>query len=36
MTAYRGVPRTLPGTGDPGIGLVTGRLNITLRESGLG
>jgi len=30
------VPRTLPGTGDPGIGLAGGRLNITLRESGLG
>jgi len=30
------VPRTLPGTGDPGIGLAAGRLNITLRESGLG
>ena len=34
--AYHGVPRTLPGTGDPGIGLAAGRLNITLRESGLG
>ena len=34
--AYHGVPRTRPGTGDPGIGLATGRLNITLRESGLG
>jgi DNA oxidative demethylase len=34
--AYHGVPRTLPGTGAPGIGLGTGRLNITLRESGLG
>ena len=33
--AYHGVPRTLPGTGDPRIGLATGRLNITLRESGL-
>jgi alkylated DNA repair protein (DNA oxidative demethylase) len=33
--AYHGVPKTLPGTGDPGIGLATGRLNITLRESGL-
>jgi len=33
--AYHGVPRTMPGTGDPGIGLETGRLNITLRESGL-
>jgi DNA oxidative demethylase len=34
--AYHGVPRTRPGTGDPGIGLAAGRLNITLRESGLG
>jgi alkylated DNA repair protein (DNA oxidative demethylase) len=34
--AFHGVPRTLPGTGDPGIGLDRGRLNITLRESGLG
>jgi alkylated DNA repair protein (DNA oxidative demethylase) len=34
--AYHGVPKTLPGTGDPGLGLEAGRLNITLRESGLG
>jgi alkylated DNA repair protein (DNA oxidative demethylase) len=33
--AYHGVPKTLPGTGDPDIGLSSGRLNITLRESGL-
>ena len=33
--AYHGVPRTLPGTGRPEIGLSAGRLNITLRESGL-
>jgi DNA oxidative demethylase len=33
--AYHGVPKTLPGTGDPEIGLASGRLNITLRESGL-
>ena len=33
--AYHGVTRTLPATGRPGIGLPTGRLNITLRESGL-
>ena len=32
--AYHGVPRTLPGTADPALGL-TGRLNITLRVSGL-
>ena len=33
--AYHGVPRTLPGTGQPRTGLESGRLNITLRESGL-
>ena len=33
--AYHGVPKTIPGTGDPAIGLPSGRLNITLRESGL-
>jgi alkylated DNA repair protein (DNA oxidative demethylase) len=33
--AYHGVLRTLAGTGDPAIGLPGGRLNITLRESGL-
>lgn len=33
--AYHGVPRTLPGTGPAEIGLVEGRLNITLRQSGL-
>lgn len=33
--AYHGVPRVLPGTAPPGLGL-TGRLNITLRVSGLG
>jgi alkylated DNA repair protein (DNA oxidative demethylase) len=32
--AYHGVPRTLPGTGDPALGLAGGRLNITLRQSG--
>jgi len=34
--AYHGVPRTRPGTGDPATGLRAGRLNITLRVSGLG
>jgi DNA oxidative demethylase len=34
--AYHGVLKTLPATGDPGIGLTSGRLNVTLRESGLG
>ncbi len=33
--AYHGVTRTLPGTARPDIGLPSGRLNITLRESGL-
>ncbi|MFI6847821.1 alpha-ketoglutarate-dependent dioxygenase AlkB family protein [Kitasatospora sp. NPDC050467] len=32
--AYHGVVRTLPGTADPALGL-TGRLNITVRRSGL-
>ncbi|MEU9999551.1 alpha-ketoglutarate-dependent dioxygenase AlkB [Streptomyces sp. NPDC050848] len=32
--AYHGVPKVLPGTGDPELGLA-GRLNITLRETGL-
>lgn len=34
--AFHGVPRTQPGTGDPGTGLARGRLNITLRVTGLG
>jgi alkylated DNA repair protein (DNA oxidative demethylase) len=33
--AYHGVVKTLPGTGQPAIGLPSGRINITLRESGL-
>lgn len=33
--AYHGVPRTHPGTGDPEMGLVGRRLNITLRVTGL-
>ncbi|MFJ8309018.1 MULTISPECIES: alpha-ketoglutarate-dependent dioxygenase AlkB family protein [unclassified Streptomyces] len=33
--AYHGVPKVLPGTGDPATGLSGGRLNITLRETGL-
>ncbi|MEU1666372.1 alpha-ketoglutarate-dependent dioxygenase AlkB [Streptomyces sparsogenes] len=32
---YHGVPRVLAGTGDPATGLSTGRLNITLRVTGL-
>jgi DNA oxidative demethylase len=34
--AHHGVPRTSPGTADPAIGMAAGRLNITLRESGMG
>lgn len=33
--AYHGVPRLLPGTEVPDIGLGSGRLNLTLRMSGL-
>ncbi len=33
--AYHGVPRVFPGTGPPGLGVVDGRFNITIRESGL-
>jgi alkylated DNA repair protein (DNA oxidative demethylase) len=33
--AFHGVPKMLPGTEDADIGLRNGRLNITLRESGL-
>ena len=33
--AYHGVTRTTAGTGDPATGLSSGRLNITLRVSGL-
>ncbi|PRX98877.1 alpha-ketoglutarate-dependent dioxygenase AlkB family protein [Allonocardiopsis opalescens] len=34
--AYHGVPRIHPGTADPRGGLTSGRLNITIRVSGLG
>ncbi|MCC3278599.1 MULTISPECIES: alpha-ketoglutarate-dependent dioxygenase AlkB family protein [unclassified Arthrobacter] len=33
--AYHGVPRTVAGTADPESGLATGRINITLRMTGL-
>jgi len=33
--AYHGVPRTLPGTAPAGLGMAAGRLNITIRASGL-
>ncbi|MGW7051866.1 alpha-ketoglutarate-dependent dioxygenase AlkB family protein [Streptomyces sp. NPDC054887] len=34
--AYHGVPKVRAGTGDPACGLPGGRLNVTLRETGLG
>ncbi|WNI23076.1 alpha-ketoglutarate-dependent dioxygenase AlkB [Streptomyces sp. ITFR-16] len=34
--AFHGVPRIRPGTGGPGTGMSGGRLNLTLRETGLG
>jgi len=33
--AYHGVTRVMPGTGPPDIGIDAGRLNITIRETGL-
>ena len=33
--AYHGVPKVHPGTGDPTTGLGAGRLNVTLRVTGL-
>jgi alkylated DNA repair protein (DNA oxidative demethylase) len=33
--AFHGVPKILPGTGDPAVGMAAGRLNLTLRETGL-
>jgi alkylated DNA repair protein (DNA oxidative demethylase) len=33
--AYHGVPKVRPGTGEPATGLGTGRLNLTLRVTGL-
>lgn len=33
--AFHGVPRIVPGTGPSGIGLDAGRLNLTLRVTGL-
>ncbi|MFF7335904.1 alpha-ketoglutarate-dependent dioxygenase AlkB family protein [Streptomyces sp. NPDC008163] len=34
--AYHGVPAVRPGTAPPGTGMSGGRLNVTLRETGLG
>lgn len=33
--AYHAVPKLYPGTGDPATGLRSGRLNLTLRQTGL-
>ncbi|HWE69631.1 MAG TPA: alpha-ketoglutarate-dependent dioxygenase AlkB [Acidimicrobiales bacterium] len=33
--AYHGVPKLLPGTGDPDIGFSGGRYNLTIRQTGL-
>jgi DNA oxidative demethylase len=33
--AFHGVPKVRPGTGDPATGLASGRLNLTLRATGL-
>ncbi|MFI6642344.1 alpha-ketoglutarate-dependent dioxygenase AlkB family protein [Streptomyces sp. NPDC050504] len=33
--AFHGVPKVLAGTGDPALGMRGGRLNVTLRETGL-
>ena len=33
--AYHGVPRLLPGTDDPAVGDLPGRLNVTVRQTGL-
>ncbi|MDQ8043288.1 MAG: alpha-ketoglutarate-dependent dioxygenase AlkB [Solirubrobacteraceae bacterium] len=33
--AYHGVPKTFPGTADPATGITTGRLNITIRQTGM-
>jgi alkylated DNA repair protein (DNA oxidative demethylase) len=33
--AYHGVTKVLPGTAPPDCGLAEGRINITLRETGL-
>lgn len=34
--SYHGVTKVLPGTADPRLGMTSGRLNITIRETGLG
>jgi alkylated DNA repair protein (DNA oxidative demethylase) len=34
--AYHGVPTVLPGTAEVAIGMDGGRINVTIRETGLG
>lgn len=34
--AFHGVPKVCPGTADPATGMSGGKLNVTLRETGLG
>ncbi|WP_327369286.1 alpha-ketoglutarate-dependent dioxygenase AlkB family protein [Streptomyces sp. NBC_01217] len=34
--AFHGVPKVRPGTADPATGMSRGRLNLTLRETGMG
>ncbi|HXF02975.1 MAG TPA: alpha-ketoglutarate-dependent dioxygenase AlkB, partial [Arthrobacter sp.] len=34
--AYHGVPKIYPATADPDCGLTGGRLNLTMRVTGLG
>jgi alkylated DNA repair protein (DNA oxidative demethylase) len=33
--AFHGVPKLLPGTDDPVVGDLPGRLNVTVRQTGL-
>ena len=33
--AYHGVPKLVPGTDDPAVGDLPGRLNVTVRQTGL-
>ncbi len=33
--AYHGLTKLVPGTDDPGVGVIPGRLNVTVRQTGL-
>jgi alkylated DNA repair protein (DNA oxidative demethylase) len=33
--AFHGVPKVVAGTGDPSLGLGNGRLNVTVRQTGI-